>query len=179
MKHESSALLAIVATGLMSITVVGCGGETPPPKTAATAPAAQTTVSSGDKRKSDQDVNLSSDVRQVCNIDDSEKSPKFDFDSSSLSSADREVLQQVAKCLTDGALKGKNVQLVGRADARGETEYNMGLGGSRATAAKQYLTGLGIDAKRLSETSRGELDATGTDEEGYRKDRRVDIRVAK
>jgi peptidoglycan-associated lipoprotein len=158
--------------------VAGCGHENPPPKAPSTATETRTT-SGGNARKSDQDVNVSQDVRMICNIDDSEKSPKFDFDSSSLSSADRDVLQQVAKCMTEGPLKGKNVQLVGRADARGETEYNMGLGESRAQAAKRYLTSLGVGAERLSETSRGELDATGKDEEGYRKDRRVDIRLAK
>ena len=163
----------------LALGAVGCGGDKyPPPQAPAAATVTQTSTDTA-KRKSDQDVNLSTDVRQICSIDDSEKSPKFDFDSTSLSSADREVLQQVAKCLTEGALKGKNVQLVGRADNRGEQEYNMGLGGSRATAAKQYLTTLGIDAGRLSETSRGELDATGKDEEGWRRDRRVDIRVAK
>jgi peptidoglycan-associated lipoprotein len=79
--------------------------------------------------------------------------------------------------MTDGALKGKNVELVGRADPRGEQEYNMGLGSSRATAAHSYLKGLGIADSRMSETSRGALDATGHDEEGWAKDRRVDIRV--
>ncbi len=180
---SGTARAGIFAAGMFvmtSVGTIGCGNDAvPPPQTPANATVTQTTNDTAAKRKSDQDVNLSSDVRLICNIDDSEKSPKFDFDSTSLSSADREVLQLVAKCLTDGPLRGTNVQLVGRADNRGEQEYNMGLGGSRATAAKQYLTSLGIDANRLSETSRGELDATGKDEEGWRRDRRVDIRVAK
>ena len=175
----TSGIALFSCAAALALGAVGCGGDKyPPPQAPAAATVTQTSTDTA-KRKSDQDVNLSTDVRQICNIDDSEKSPKFDFDSTSLSSADREVLQQVAKCLTEGALKGKKVQLVGRADNRGEQEYNMGLGGSRATAAKQYLTTLGIDAGRLSETSRGELDATGKDEEGWRRDRRVDIRVAK
>ena len=164
---------------LMLSLTLACGKEAPPPQTPSTATEARTTTNAAPARKSDQDVNVASDVRMICNIDDSEKSPKFDFDSTSLSSADRDVLQQVAKCMTEGPLKGKSVQLVGRADPRGEQEYNMGLGGSRAQAAKSYLTSLGVGGERLSETSRGELDATGKDEEGWRKDRRVDVRLAK
>lgn len=176
---EIRALLGAFALPAL-FALAACGHDNPPPQTPpSTSTEARTTTSGANARKSDQDVNVSQDVRLICNIDDSEKSPKFDFDSSSLSSTDREVLQLVAKCMTEGPLKGKNVQLVGRADARGETEYNMGLGESRATAAHKYLTTLGVGNERLSETSRGELDATGKDEEGYRKDRRVDIRLVK
>jgi peptidoglycan-associated lipoprotein len=120
---------------------------------------------------------VSQNIRDLCKIDDSNRSPKFDFDSTQLSSSDRDILQQVARCMTDGALKGKNIELIGRADPRGEQEYNMTLGSSRATAAHKFLNGLGIDDKRMSETSRGALDATGKDEEGWSKDRRVDIRA--
>ena len=51
----------------------------------------------------------------------------------------------------------------------------MTLGDHRADTVRRYLGGLGVDTKRIAETSRGELDATGTDETGWRQDRRVDI----
>lgn len=101
----------------------------------------------------------------------------FDFDSTALQEEDRQLLAQVAKCLTDGALRGKNVSLVGRADARGESEYNMTLGESRAFSVHRYMIDLGVGKERMKATSRGEMDATGTDEEGWRKDRRVDIEL--
>jgi peptidoglycan-associated lipoprotein len=168
-------MAAALVVGLSSL--VACSHDAPPPQ----APAAQATTSptltSTPQRRSDQDVSLSKSIRDLCQIDDSDRAPKFDFDSSQLSSSDRDILQQVAKCMTDGALKGKNVELIGRADPRGEQEYNMGLGSSRATAAHSYLKGLGIADSRMNETSRGALDATGHDEEGWAKDRRVDIRV--
>ena len=122
-------------------------------------------------------MSLSKDIKDLCKIDDSDRSPKFDFDSSQLSSSDRDILQQVAKCMTEGALKGKNIELIGRADPRGEQEYNMVLGSSRSTAAHEFLKGLGIADNRMNETSRGALDASGHDEEGWAKDRRVDIRA--
>jgi peptidoglycan-associated lipoprotein len=154
-----------------------CGGnETKPPRasndvqtTSAPKPQAAPTA------KTDQVVRLSKDIRDACKIDDANRAPKFDFDSTQLASADRDVLAQVATCLTTGALRGRSIALVGRADPRGETEYNLTLGESRATSVRKYLAGLGVDAAKMSETSRGELDATGKDEEGWHKDRRVDI----
>jgi peptidoglycan-associated lipoprotein len=172
MKNLTKAALAAILP-LMA----ACGHDAPPPQTPAVQPTAPT-LTSTPQRRSDQEVSLSKSIRDLCKIDDSDRSPKFDFDSSQLSSADRDILQQVAKCMTDGALKGKNVELIGRADPRGEQEYNMGLGSSRATSARAYLRSLGIADTRLSETSRGALDATGKDEEGWALDRRVDVRAA-
>lgn len=160
----------------VSVAIFACGNDAaPPPKTpAAVAPA----PSAGDvaAQKSDPAVNVSADIRTACKIEDS-KAPKFDFDSTDLSSAERDVLDQVAKCLTTGALKGRAVQLVGRADPRGEQEYNMTLGHQRAGSVKVYLTKLGVAQGSVNETSRGELDASGTDADGWRRDRRVDVNL--
>ena len=104
--------------------------------------------------------------------------PSFDYDSAQLADADRAVLAEVARCLTEGALRGKGVALVGRTDARGEPEYNMGLGETRATNVNKYLVDLGVGKDRMRSTSRGEIDATGKDEAGFAKDRRVDIELA-
>lgn len=104
--------------------------------------------------------------------------PTFDYDSATLAPADRDILAEVAKCLTEGALRGREVALVGHTDARGEPEYNMGLGSSRSTTVQRYLVDLGVGRERLRPSSRGEIDATGTDEAGWAKDRRVDIELA-
>jgi peptidoglycan-associated lipoprotein len=160
---------------LALLVVSACGGNPPPPPK---EPSVVTTAAPKPQpaaKKSDQVVNLSKDIRDACKIDDSDRTPKFDYDSNQLSSSDRDILSQVATCLTTGPLKGRSIQLVGRADPRGETEYNMSLGGSRATTVMKYLAGLGVAQSNMAETSRGELDATGKDEEGWRKDRRVDI----
>ena len=170
--------LALGALALSLVGIVACGHDAPPPvQSPGVVQTTPTTTSTTQQRKSDQDVSLSQNIRDLCKIDDSDRAPKFDFDSSNLSSSDRDILQQVAKCMTDGALKGKNVELIGRADPRGEQEYNMTLGSSRSTAAHAFLKGLGIADSRMTETSRGALDATGHDEESWAKDRRVDIKA--
>jgi peptidoglycan-associated lipoprotein len=166
----------ILAVSLVVAAVAACGHDEPPPKVA-TAPPPSATVTSAPKpvQKKDPEINLSKEIMDTCNITVPDRTPKFDFDSSDLSSAEKEILDQVGKCLTTGPLKGRSIKLVGRADPRGEQEYNMELGENRAHSVKRYLGGLGVEDKRMGLTSRGALDATGTDEEGWRKDRRVDI----
>lgn len=122
-------------------------------------------------------VNVSDEILRRCNIQfgNVDRAPKFDYDEAELLPEDRDVLEQVAKCLTTGPLKGRHLGLVGRADPRGEAEYNMVLGEYRADTVRDYLTHLGIAFQDIANTSRGELDAKGTDEDGWRRDRRVDI----
>lgn len=126
-------------------------------------------------------LHVSDEITRACGIaakaDGQASSPSFEFDSASLGEDDRSMLADVARCLTDGALRGRSVILVGRADVRGEDEYNMSLGDSRADAVRRYMQDLGVAKDHLSSTSRGEMDAVGTDEEGYRRDRRVDIQL--
>jgi peptidoglycan-associated lipoprotein len=122
-------------------------------------------------------VNVSDEIMRRCNIQfgNVDRAPKFDYDEAALLPEDRDVLEQVARCLTTGPLKGRHVGLVGRADPRGEIEYNMVLGEHRADTVRDYLTHLGIAFTDIAKTSRGELDAQGHDEESWRADRRVDI----
>jgi peptidoglycan-associated lipoprotein len=144
------------------------------------SPVSQTTTSSGPSgapAASRNDVIVSDDLRRACNVDlgNIQDAPKFDFDQSEIRPGDRGVLDQIARCVTTGPLKGRALHLVGRADPRGEQEYNMTLGSSRAETVARYLRSLGVTTNQISETSRGKLDATGTDEASWQLDRRVDI----
>lgn len=127
--------------------------------------------------KSTGNLTVSSEIAAACGIqfNDINSAPKFDFDQSALEPQDEEVLTQIARCVTTGPLKGHSLELVGRADPRGEEEYNFALGEHRADSVKSFLTQMGVDTQKIGESSRGELDATGTDEQGWEKDRRVDI----
>jgi peptidoglycan-associated lipoprotein len=123
---------------------------------------------------------VTSDLARRCalHFNSAPRAPKFDFDRFELLPEDRDVLDQVGTCLTTGPLRGRTVQLVGRADPRGTEEYNLGLGTRRAESVLEYLQHLGVSPGQLSQTTRGALDATGTDEAGWREDRRVDLRLA-
>ncbi|MEO7109615.1 MAG: OmpA family protein [Polyangiaceae bacterium] len=179
---KAQAWLAVASVGTTLALMTGCGGSPKAePKTAETehTSTTQQTSAAVSKKNTDQTINVSDEIRKACGIDDSVRAPKFDFDSSNLSSNDRDVLAQVGKCLTTGPLKGRSVELTGRADPRGETEYNMNLGAERAKSADDYMAGLGVATTQMSLTSRGALDATGTNEETWRHDRRVDINLIK
>jgi peptidoglycan-associated lipoprotein len=102
----------------------------------------------------------------------------FDYNSAALAAEDRVILAKVAKCFSEGPLRGQGVALTGRADPRGEEEYNMALGESRADSVRRYLDDMGVAPQHVDATSRGKLDASGKDEEGWAKDRRVDIELA-
>ena len=110
-------------------------------------------------------------------LGNTQAAPKFDYDTSELAPADRDVLQQIATCVTTGPLKGKKLELTGRADPRGTEEYNLGLGSRRAASVSQYLGRLGVGEPQMSVTTRGALEATGTDESGWKQDRRVDVQL--
>jgi outer membrane protein OmpA-like peptidoglycan-associated protein len=51
----------------------------------------------------------------------------------------------------------------------------MTLGQSRADSVKSYLKVRGVEKGKAESTSRGAMDATGTDETTWQRDRRVDI----
>ena len=173
---RSSAIYAFL------LLAAGCASKPPPVRepssvqTTSSARPQQALQASGGGRGT---VGVSDDIAKACNLqfDSVDRAPKFDFADAELISEDRNILQQIAQCITTGPLKGHALRLVGRADPRGEVEYNMTLGAHRADTVRRYLRGLGVDNARISETSRGKLDASGTDDAGWRRDRRVDIQL--
>lgn len=171
--------VAFVVVAPMLALVAGCGGDKKPPEVPAMEAPVEAPVTSAPADKDQMAVNVDDEILKACNLkfENPDSAPKFDFDSEQLTESEKAVLEQVAKCLTTGPLQGRSVDLVGRADPRGEVEYNMTLGAKRARAAHNFLASLGVASDKMFDTSRGELDATGTDEEGWRKDRRVDIKL--
>lgn len=93
----------------------------------------------------------------------------FEFDDATLDEGDRASLQSAAQCIQQN---GGSNHVTGHADPRGTEEYNLALGDRRARAVRQYLHSLGVN---LSSSSRGEEDASGTDEGTWGNDRRADI----
>jgi peptidoglycan-associated lipoprotein len=97
----------------------------------------------------------------------------FDYDSSTLSDSARDQLSRNASCLRERGTRG--VQLTGMTDPRGTEEYNLALGERRAQSAQQYLKSLGADSS-MSVSSMGEEMASGSDEAGWARDRRVEFK---
>ncbi len=146
-------------------------------------PAAVTEQKAAPVVTGDQQVSptlaVSGDIIAACGIKVATPAgaPKFDYDKEELAPEDRTVLDAIATCLMTGPLKGRTVSLIGRADPRGTEEYNLGLGSRRAGTVSAYLARLGVAQPQLAVTTRGALDASGTDESGWQKDRRVDIQL--
>jgi peptidoglycan-associated lipoprotein len=182
---------ALTALLLLALPLAGCeknaaapGAKQPATLTNANMGPAGNDVPSSDAKApaiQTQTLNVSGEIARLCGLAQvqiGKVAPKFDFDSSTIGEDDKTVLSAVAKCLMEGALRGRNVQLTGRADPRGEDEYNMTLGEHRADSVRRYMHDLGVQTERMRATSRGELDAVGKDEDGWARDRRVDIDLA-
>jgi len=172
------------ALALVLAAVVGCHHDkakvattTPTPKTDKPAASPKLMEQVTTDQKVSPNLAVSGDIMSTCTIKATAGSanPQFDYDKDELTPDDRNVLDQLATCMTTGPLKGKAVALIGRADPRGTEEYNLGLGSRRASSVSQYLEHLGVGQPQLAVTTRGALDATGTDETGWQKDRRVDV----
>ena len=171
---------------LVLVCAVGCSKDKAKETTTPTQPAGPAMAKSG-KPAPDISANqpvspslaVSADIAAACGIKaPGGTAPTFDYDKDELTEPDRQVLAQLATCLTTGALKGKAVLMIGRADPRGTEEYNLGLGSRRAHSVSQYLVRLGVAQAQLEITTRGAIDATGTDEAGWKQDRRVDVQLA-
>jgi peptidoglycan-associated lipoprotein len=78
----------------------------------------------------------------------------FDFDSSALGVAAKDVLSQKAEWLRMNP--DASVIIEGHCDERGTNAYNIALGDRRAVSTKVFLLNLGIDANQLSTISYGE-----------------------
>lgn len=96
----------------------------------------------------------------------------FQFDDATLSDASRASLQQTADCIRREA--GQRYVLIGHADPRGASEYNLALGHRRAQAVFLYLVGLGVPRDRIAASSLGSERASGSDESSWARDRRVE-----
>jgi peptidoglycan-associated lipoprotein len=184
------AMKIIYATLALALLATGCADKKPkvvapnaaantvqPTQNSSSADTAQTEVGKGGGAPVPVSPNLavSSEIARACHLEAARATPEFAFDSASIGEEDRTLLGALARCMSEGPLRGKAVELTGRTDPRGEAEYNMSLGESRADSVRRYLHDLGVADARLRSTSRGEMDATGTDEPTWSHDRRVDI----
>jgi peptidoglycan-associated lipoprotein len=174
-----------IALLLPLISLAACGSDPKPPPQApagpTTAPAATAAPQAEANPKPDDvpsksSINISDEIKKACGITDADA--HFAYDSANVRPEDKAILTKLATCFVSGPLKGRQMRLVGHADPRGEAEYNMVLGGKRADNVKVYFASQGLPDRQAETTSRGEMDATGTDEPSWSEDRRVDVILA-
>jgi peptidoglycan-associated lipoprotein len=176
-----ASVKAILALAAMGVVALGCGSD---PKPANTAEGAKTndatpppkTARDDMKTPTSGSIQIDDEIIKLCgNI----PTAHFAFDSSSIRGDAAKALDPLATCFTTGPAKGRNMVLTGHTDPRGETEYNFALGQRRAGSVGDYLTSKGMQKSQVQSTSKGEIEATGTDEQGWAKDRKVVISLAK
>ncbi len=99
----------------------------------------------------------------------------FDYNSSELSTEDREALSTHARFMAE--VPSVTLVLEGHADERGSREYNLALGERRAKAIERILNLEGVPAKQIQVISFGEERpmAPGHDDEAWRLNRRVEL----
>lgn len=182
-----SRFVPLAAVLVVSAMAMGCGDD-PAPKTqndaaqnaAGQAPPLtepqQKAVDDAERETGATGLGISDEILQLC---PAVKPPRFATDSARVKSEFRDTLVALADCMKTGNLKDKTLLLVGHADPRGEDDYNLALGGRRAESVRTALGSLGVTSSRLDVSSLGEVAATGTDEESWAKDRRVDIKIKK
>ena len=176
MRSLMSVLLASAALAIVPSCTpkTSSDGTASAPANADTAPPVTADNDAEGKDPERSDVTVDPRITAMCGIDE----PNFAFNSSALSSQAKRVLNAIAACFKDGPAAGHSMRLVGHADPRGDEEYNFGLGQQRADNVGRYLAKRGVGNDRLETSSRGELDAVGTDEAGWKRDRKVEILLA-
>ncbi len=100
----------------------------------------------------------------------------FDFDSFAVKPEYQTLVDQHARFMQ--ANRGRNVAVEGHTDERGSREYNLALGQKRAEAVRRALTLMGASDAQIEAVSFGEEkpSVTGSGEEAYARNRRVEIR---
>lgn len=101
----------------------------------------------------------------------------FDVNSADLRSAAQQNLRDLVASLED--YEGTEVLVVGHTDNTGTAEYNQGLSERRASAARTFLVGAGLESGRVRAVGRGltEPIATNDTAEGRQQNRRVEVAI--
>jgi len=181
MVTRHSRVLAALTTLVAAYGCSATKAAAPPPAIPiAKAPLAPTVTAVNPKPYDDatrSTIAVSYDIRKSCGMTDDDA--HFAFDSAHVVDSDKKMLRTLADCFVSGPLKGRQMSLVGHADPRGSDDYNLALAGRRADNVKIAIVDEKMNDARISTTSRGAMDAMGTDEISWAADRRVDVNLGK
>ncbi|HWZ90952.1 MAG TPA: OmpA family protein [Polyangiaceae bacterium] len=164
--------------GAVALASAACSSD----KTPARQPSdmAQAPASSAPPARDDADttVQISDDFRRECQLPNApQEAPHFKYADATLYSRGKNILDDVATCLSEGPLKGRTMTIIGRTDARGSASYNKQLSADRAGAARNYLVQHGVLTSNVRLIAQGEKGAQGNDDASWALDRRVDFEL--
>ncbi len=147
-----------VLVGAISMVCAACGASGQVTTTSAQLPAAG-------------HVQVSAMLRERCAIDPARigEPPRFAYDAAEILDADRAVLDELVACVTEGALRGRRLEIVGQADAPSGAAV-LHPGSAHADAVARYLELSGVATAQLAQSAREAGGARG-------EERRVDIDV--
>jgi len=166
--------------GALTFAAVACASD----KTPAREPVAMGEMTKpgpqepSGRHDSDTAIRISDEFQKACQLPSTPGDvPRFDYADATLRPRGANILDDVAKCLSTGPLKGQVVTIIGRTDPRGTMQYNQQLSANRAEAARNYLSEHGVPQQNIRILPRGEQAAMGTDEQTWALDRRVDFEL--
>jgi peptidoglycan-associated lipoprotein len=178
MNNQESVMHAIWKPVVLAVAVAMVGGCSSMGKKSGDVAIEDRGMGTGDGMT--QGIGIGSGTFQGMSIDDpasplAQRVIYFEFDSSEVRAADRDVLANHAAYLRENPQAG--ITLEGHADERGSREYNIGLGERRAQAVRQILEFQGAGAQQLNTVSYGEEKPAvdGHDEMAYSQNRRVEL----
>lgn len=149
----------LLLLGAFTVLVTGCScakpNPNPPPEVKAAPTPAPTPVPVKQEEFKPAPVEKSDDLGDLDLINKAGylKDAFFDFDKFNIRADQRDGLAADAEWLKK--YQKVQVRIEGHCDERGTAQYNMALGEKRASAVKDYLTSLGIDAGRIETVSYG------------------------
>jgi peptidoglycan-associated lipoprotein len=166
MRFRPRLVGALAGAGFLA---VSCSTK-PPAQVAAPAPTPTPTVVPAPPRSVEDALPTSVDE---INRRGYLKDAFFEFDKYAIEPAQRDALAGDGTWLK--AHPSVRATIEGHCDERGTAAYNMALGERRASAAREYLASLGVDASRLKTISYGKERpfATTHDESAWSQNRRA------
>lgn len=120
-------------------------------------------------------IDIDTRLAVMCGIPESDVF--FKYDSAKVLPEAKDRLDRIAACAIDGAAKGKDLLVIGRAGPVGSDEYNKELGMSRAEAVSKYLREKGVSKSRVTTESKGETAANAAAPASWPYERRVTLRL--
>jgi peptidoglycan-associated lipoprotein len=97
----------------------------------------------------------------------------YDYDKAEVRADAQSTLTENGRKLME--IRGAIILIEGHCDERGTVEYNLALGESRASAAKDFLVSYGVESTRIETLSYGENKpfSMGHDESAWAQNRRA------